>query len=252
MTKHKHKPDPNKLTFLQHARELRQRILLSLASILLIFFLLMVFSEKILSLLTLPLKNLGYQLHIIKIHEAFFSTLRISFFTSVIVSSPIWLWMLIGFVIPALSKKQKIIFFFISIFCIIFLISGFLFSYYLLIPISLRYLLSFAKEELTSVISINYYLDFFLILFFATGVGFQLPLILLFLCKINVVHYKLLAKGRRWAVIIILIVGGILTPPDIISQVGLAVPLYLLYELGIALGFIFTRKHSQKDKHEKI
>ena len=189
----------------------------------------------------MPLKNLGYQLHIIKIHEAFFSTIRISFFTSLIVSSPIWLWNIIGFIIPALTYKQKITFFFIFIFCIIFLISGFLFSYYLLIPISLRYLLSFAKEELTSAISINYYLDFFLILFFATGVGFQLPLILLFLCKINIVNYKILAKGRRWAAVVILVVGGILTPPDIISQIGLAVPLYILYELGIALGFIFSR-----------
>ena len=93
------------------------------------------------------------------------------------------------------------------------------------------------------MISIGFYLNYFLLLFFATGVGFQLPLALLFLNHIGLVEYHFLRKGRKFAVLIILIVSAALTPPDFISQVILGIPLYFLYELSLIAILIFNRKN---------
>jgi sec-independent protein translocase protein TatC len=246
-TKQKKKEkDPNQLTFFEHAQDLRKRIIISFVVVLVFFIVLFTFSKPILQFLTEPLKSLGYKLHFYKVHEAFFSTMKASFFAALIASSPIWITMLIGFITPALKKKEKRIFFFLFIISVLFLLSGFFFSYKVLIPISLNYLLSFSKGELESVISIGFYLDYFLMLFFATGIGFQLPLILFFLSKINIIDYKFLSKGRKYAIIIILISSAIITPPDVISQVILSIPLYFLYEIGTIIVFIFEKKNKNK------
>jgi sec-independent protein translocase protein TatC len=108
-------------------------------------------------------------------------------------------------------------------------------------PMSLKFFFSFAKDEFSSIISIEFYLDYFLSIFFCTGLGFQLPLVMLFLSRIGILDYKILSKTRKHAIIIILIIGAILTPPDVVSQIILSVPLYLLYELGMILIIIFNK-----------
>ena len=177
--------------------------------------------------------------------------MKASFFAALILSSPVWLSILIGFIIPALKKNEKRIFFILFFISIFFLISGLFFSYKILIPFSLNYLLTFSKGELESVISIGFYLDYFLILFFATGIGFQLPLVLFFLSKINIIDFKFLSKGRKYALIIILIVSAIITPPDVISQIMLSIPLYFLYEIGTIIVYIFERKRKKEKIKEK-
>jgi len=242
----KKETDPNQLTFVEHAQELRKRVVISSLVIIVFFVIFFTFSKPILQFLTEPLKSLGYKLHFYKVHEAFFTTMKASFFAALIASSPIWFWIIIGFIMPALEKKEKYILFSLLFVSVFFLLSGLYFSYKILIPISLNYLLSFGKGELESVISIGFYLDYFLILFFATGIGFQLPLVLLFLSKINIVTYNFLSKGRKFAIIIILVLSALITPPDVISQVMLSVPLYFLYELGTVLVLIFERKKRDK------
>lgn len=238
------KRDANNLTFFEHAQELRVRIFFSVILIFILFIGYFVFAKHILVLLTAPLHELGYKLHYYKVHETFFSTIKISFFAALISSIPVLLWSIIGFILPALEKKDRLILVIATFFSVLFLFSGFIFSYKVLIPLSLNYLLSFSQDEVESVISIGFFIDFFLTLFFATGVGFQLPLIMLLLNRFNLVTYKTLAKGRKFAVIIILIASAIITPPDVISQVVLGVPLYFLFEIGLILILFTNRKKS--------
>ena len=241
----------NNMTFIEHANEFRWRLLISIIATVVCFAFLIIFSKGILSFLTLPLKSLGYELNFYKVHEAFFSTLKASFFAAFVLTMPIWIWMISGFIVPALEKKQKGLFLVILLVSLIFIASGFLFSYKVLIPISLNYLLSFGKGEINSVISIDFYLTFFLTLFFTTGIGFQLPLIILFLNRIGILHKKILQKGRKFSILIMLLVSAILTPPDVISQIILGVPLYLLYELSIIFVTIFG-KNKVKEKKKQV
>ncbi len=239
----KTKKNPNKLTFIEHAQELRKRLIFSFLIIIIVFFIIFYFSKPILQFLIEPLNKLGYKLYAIKVQETFLATMKASFFASIIISSPIWLWLLIGFIIPALNKKEKRMLFFIIFFSITLLICGFAFSYKILIPISLNYFLLFSKDEIQSLLSFGFYLDFFLLFFFATGIGFQLPLVILFLSKINLISFKILSKGRKYAIIILLIIAAILTPtPDMLFQIILFIPLYLLYEVSLILVFFFGKK----------
>lgn len=238
----KSKKNPNKLTFIEHAQELRKRLFFSILIIIIVFFIFFTFSKPLLKFLVEPLNKLGYKPIAIKVYEALFARMKASFFASLIASSPIWLWLLIGFIIPALNKKEKRMFFIILLFCIVLLICGFFFSYKVLIPISLNYLSSLGDDVIQNQPSIEFYLNYFLILFFATGIGFQLPLVLLFLSKINIINYRVLSKGRKFAIIILLIIAAVITPPDVVSQIILFIPLYLLYEIGVILVFFFRRK----------
>jgi sec-independent protein translocase protein TatC len=229
------------LTYIQHFQELRIRVVLSLLIILSCFLILFTFSKPIIGFLTKPVYAFGIKLYYYKVSEAFISTLKSCFIASLIITSPLYVFLLTGFILPALSGRQKIMMFFIIFFIYAFFMFGFYFSYMVLMPMSLNFFFSFAKDEFSSIISIEFYLDYFLSIFFCTGLGFQLPLVMLFLSKIGILDYKMLAKTRKHAVILLLIIGAILTPPDVVSQMILFVPLYLLYELGMLLTFIMYK-----------
>lgn len=233
--------EKNKLTYLEHFHELRIRVVISLLIVLICFFILFTFSKPIINFLTKPLYSFGYKLYFYKVHEAFFATLKSSFIASVIITSPLCVFIILGFILPALSKKQKVLLFLTLVSIYFFFILGFYFSYKIMIPMSLRFFFSFAQGEFSSILSLEFYLDYFLSLFFCTGLGFQLPLVMLFLSKIGIIDYRILSKTRKHSIIIILIIGAILTPPDVISQITLSIPLYLLYEFGIFLVFISSK-----------
>jgi len=238
----RNKKDVNNLSLMEHFVELRIRIIFALLVLLGTFFLLFANSREIINFVTGPIKLLGYNLHFIKIHEAFYSTLKASFAAALIFSSPLWVWILLGFVLPALEKKQKTGIILLLLSSFLFVISGFIFSYKILLPFSMRFLLNFRKSEFISIISIEYYLAFFLRLFISTGLGFQMPLLMLFLNKIGFADYKTLLGFRKYALVSILLLSAVITPPDVVSQIILGLPLYLLFELGILLTYIFRKR----------
>ena len=231
---------------MQHAQELRIRILISLGIIAVVFSVLLTFHSGIMQFLSAPLTDLGYKLHSFKVYEAFVSIIKAAFFAAVIFSAPVWIIVILGFIVPALEKKQKIVFFIFTVFSFILLFAGLIFSYKILIPISLHYLLSFGALDIEKTLSIGFYLDYFIALFFLTGIGFQLPLVQLLLAKLDLLDYKTLSKGRKYAIVIIFVVSAVITPPDIISQVALGVPLCVLYELGLVLILLFNRKKEEE------
>jgi sec-independent protein translocase protein TatC len=217
------------LTLVEHLEELRARIVKSL--IFIIIFSLILYSQidKILPILIKPVGKLVF----IAPQEAFITKIKIAFFAGLFLASPFVLYQAWRFVSVGLrphEKKYTLIFGPVSF---ILFISGCLFGYSVIMPIGIRFLLGFATDFITPMITISKYISFIVTLILAFGVVFELPLVLLFLTKIGVVTPGFLKERRKEAVVIVFIVAAFLTPPDVITQILMALPLIFLYELGI-------------------
>ena len=246
-------------SFTSHFVELRSRLLNSLIFIFIAFIISYIFAEQIYNFLVEPYANavkndnIPRRLIFTALHETFITYIKVSFFAAIFFGSPVLLVQIYKFIAPGLYKNEKktLLPYLIST-PILFLFGGFL-VYYLIMPLAIKFLLSF--ETLGSSTSlpiqleakVNEYLSLIMRLIFAFGISFQLPVLLNLLAKIGVVNSDYLRKRRKYVVVIIFSIAAILTPPDPITQVGLAIPLLLLYELSIVT-VKFTEK---KDKNIK-
>ncbi|MCU0441340.1 MAG: twin-arginine translocase subunit TatC [Bacteroidia bacterium] len=181
------------------------------------------------------IREMGFVLSNISMSGQFTQHIFIAFITGIILAFPYLLWELWRFIKPALSTREKnyakgLVFFSSMLFFI-----GILFGYFLLAPLSIQFLGSYKVSELVSnEINLESYISFIATLTFATGIIFEMPILIYFLAKIGLVGSSWMGKNRRYAVVVILILSGILTPsPDVASQVLMFVPLYGLYEISI-------------------
>ena len=246
----------NNASFIGHLTELRTRLIKSFVFLLIAFIFSYIFAEDIYSFLVKPYSqaiienNLDRRLIFTALHEAFITYLKVAFFASLFITSPIFLTQIWKFVAPGLYKneKQALLPYLIAT-PLLFLIGGLL-VYYLVMPLAIEFFLTFESSSSSSSVAIqleakvNEYLSLIMRLIFAFGISFQLPILLNLLARIGVVNSNYLKKTRRYVVVIIFTVAAILTPPDPITQIGLAIPLLLLYELSI-ITVKFTEK---KDK----
>ena len=247
--------NPN--SFASHFVELRSRLLKSIVFILIIFILSYTFAEQIYNFLVEPYANAvkddlnSRRLIFTALHETFITYLKVAFFTAIFLGSPILLIQIYKFIAPGLYKNEKkaILPYLVST-PILFLLGGVL-VYYLVMPLAIKFFLSFETIGSSSSLPIqleakvNEYLSLILRLIFAFGISFQLPILLNLLARIGVVNSGYLKSRRRYVIVIIFTVAAILTPPDPITQIGLAIPLLLLYELSI-----ITVKFTEKKKTE--
>lgn len=219
----------NKLSLVDHLEELRTRVIKSLIFITVITCLVYNFANKILFILVQPIGKLVF----IAPTEAFVTHIKISILGGLFLSSPFVLYQIWQFVASGLKLKEKkyvVIFWPLSF---IFFAVGSIFCYLVIIPIGIKFLLGFATDFITPMITIDRYISFIGMLTFSFGLIFQLPLISLFLTKIGVVTPRFLSDKRKHAIVIIFILASALTPPDVVTQCLMAVPLILLYEIGI-------------------
>ena len=244
-------------SFTSHLVELRARLLNSLIFILIVFIISYIFAEQIYNFLVEPYSNavkndqISRRLIFTALHETFITYIKVAFFTAIFLGSPILLIQIYKFIAPGLYKNEKkaILPYLIST-PILFLLGGLL-VYYLVMPLAIKFFLSFETLGSSSTLPIqleakvNEYLSLIMRLIFAFGISFQLPILLNLLAKIGVVNSEYLRTRRRYVIVIIFALAAILTPPDPITQVGLAIPLLLLYELSI-LTVKFTEKKSDK------
>ncbi|MFC1708629.1 twin-arginine translocase subunit TatC [Candidatus Omnitrophota bacterium] len=221
-------PD-KKLSLVDHLEELRTRVIKSLIFIAVITCLVYNFANKILFILVQPVGKLVF----IAPAEAFITHIKISILGGLFLSSPFVLCQIWQFVASGLElneKKYVVIFWPLSF---VFFVTGSIFCYLVIIPIGIKFLLGFATDFITPMITIDRYISFIGMLIFSFGLIFQLPLISLFLTKIGVVTPRFLSDKRKHAIVIIFILASALTPPDVVTQCLMAVPLILLYEVGI-------------------
>ena len=241
------------MSYFDHFRELRNRLILCFIFLISIFIISFFYSEKITNILTYPLYDAvgdkeNKRMIFTGLPEVFVSYLKISLFFSFLVSFPFFIIQMSLFISPALYKKEKK--FFIPLFYSIpFLFYiGVLFSYFFLIPIIWDFFVSFENLKSSNYFSIeleskfNEYIRLTMYLLFSTGFAFLFPIFLLFLAKLKIINSEILRNNRKYYFIGILIFGAVFTPPDIISQLGIAIPLFIFFELSIYLIDFLNKK----------
>jgi sec-independent protein translocase protein TatC len=218
------------LPFTDHLDELRHRLIVSVVGIGIGFAVSYGFSQQLLLLLQRPMPT---RLVFIAPTEAFFVNLKVAFYAGLFFSVPLLLFQVWKFVAPGLYEHERRYSFpFLISSTVLFLLGG-LFAYVVILPIALHFLIAQGGELWKPTITLSNYLAFCMRLILAAGLIFEFPVLMYFLVKIGVVTPEFLIKNRKYAVLVAFIVSAILTPPDVFSQVLLAVPLFLLFEVSI-------------------
>jgi sec-independent protein translocase protein TatC len=222
---------------LDHLIELRKRLI---RSVLVIFGLLLVcffFAAPIFDVLVQPYRDAVAPTPVEMIYTApqeyFFTQLSLAFFGALFIGFPYLAVEIYGFVAPGLYKKERKAFIPYLVATPIFFIIGASMVYFAVLPLAMRFFHSMETAEISMLVKVSEYLGLAMTLIIAFGVCFQLPVILTLLARIELVRSEQLRKGRRYAIVGIVIVAAFISPPDPISQIGLSIPLYLLYELSI-------------------
>jgi sec-independent protein translocase protein TatC len=182
--------------------------------------------------------------------EAFFTYLKVALLSGIILSTPVIFYQFWVFVAPGLYEKEKrhmIPIVFLSTF---FFVGGSFFGYFIVFPYGFKFFLGFASEIIRPLPSMREYLSFASKLLLAFGLVFELPLIITFLAKLGMVSVSFLKKNRKYALLLFFVGAAILTPPDVVTQVMMALPLILLYEISIIGARIFGKKKSEEDDNE--
>ncbi len=237
--------DEKKLPLTSHLQELRKRLVLSFIAIGVGFGICYAFADSIFNILAAPLMTMmpkGGSLIFTSVAEAFFTYMKVAFIAGIILTSPFLLYQIWAFVAPGLYQKEKR---YVVPFVLggsFFFILGVLFGYYVTIPIGFKFLLGYATDFIRPMPSMKEYLSFSIKFLLVFGLVFEFPVVLVLLARIGVVDAKTLARQRKYAILLIFIFAAVMTPPDIISQVLMALPLMGLYELSILLSKIFGKK----------
>ena len=218
-----------KQPLLEHLEELRRRILLSVACVFLAACVFYNFVERILPYLLEPVGRVVF----IAPTEAFVTHVKIALFGGLFLSSPFVIYQIWKFVSMGLAQNERKYIMLFAPASFLFFISGACFGYLVILPIGMKFLLSFGSDYMLPMITVSKYITFVGVLTLAFGVVFELPLVILFLTKIGLVTPEFLSRRRRHAIVLIFIVAALLTPPDVVTQVLMAGPLLVLYEISI-------------------
>lgn len=228
----------NKKTFVEHLEELRRRIIIYASFFVIACLLSFAFSKH---LLAYVLKIIGKTVFLSPA-EGFLVHVKISVFAGFMISLPVFFYQAWAFISGALEKKELKSTKFFCLFSFFLFLSGAVFAYFIILPLAVRFLLSYQRPMMRAQISVSQYFDFMCGLLISFGFVFELPLVIVFLTKLNIIGPGLLAQKRKYAVLLIFIAAAVLTPPDVITQFLMAVPLLLLYETGIILSRFFVKK----------
>ena len=231
-----------------HLAELRKRLLISIAALFVAFIVCFGFWEYILEWMVAPLKEAlpqGSSVIFTKVGEAFFTALKVSFFSAIICSLPVIFWQLWLFVAPGLYEHEKKFVLPFVVSATAMFVAGALFAYYVVFPFGFSYLINFGSQQFTALPSIGEYVGFFTKLMFGFGLAFELPVVTFFLAKLGLVTDESLKRFFKYAIIIIFAIAALLTPPDILSQLLMAGPLIILYGVSILIARLVNP--AQKD-----
>ncbi|ROR01452.1 twin-arginine translocase subunit TatC [Desulfosoma caldarium] len=244
----------DKMPFTEHLEELRRRLIICAIAVGVGFVIAYFFKEKIFAWLMRPLLQAlpqdGHQKLIYTApHEAFMTYIKVSFLGGVALAVPVILYQFWRFVAPGLYEHERRYLYPIVILSTIFFLGGAAFGYLVVFPYGFQFFTSFATEFIAPMISTKEFLSFATRLLIAFGVIFELPLVTLFLAKLGVVKASFLQKQRKYAILIIFMGGAILTPPDVFTQILMAIPLLILYEMSVWIAYFFGKKEQAEEGH---
>jgi len=235
-----------KLPFTVHLTELRKRLMVCFAAVGVGFLGCYAFKERIFAFVAIPLiaslPEGNSSMIFTGVTEAFFTYLKVAFLAGFFLSLPVIFHQLWGFIAPGLFAKEKKFVVPFVVFSTLFFTTGASFGYFVVFPFGFKFLLGFATETIRPFPSLREYLSFATKLLLAFGLVFELPLISFFLAKAGLLTHQTLAKNRRYFIVLSFIGAAALTPPDVITQLLMAGPLIILFEISVMVARIFGRK----------
>ncbi|MGA9535536.1 MAG: twin-arginine translocase subunit TatC [Desulfobacterales bacterium] len=249
----KDRPEMNeesKLPFTSHLEELRKRLIVCFVAVGIGFVVSYGFKEYLFQILVHPLVKVmqpGDSLIFTGLPEAFFTYLKVAFLAGLMLAAPVIIYEFWIFVAPGLYDKEKRLMLPIVFLSTFFFIGGALFGYFLVFPWGFKFFLGFATETIRPMPSMKEYLGFSAKLLLAFGLVFELPLVITFLARLGVVSVDFLKKNRKYALLLFFVGAAILTPPDVVTQIMMALPLMLLYEISIIGARIFGKKKVEEE-----
>jgi sec-independent protein translocase protein TatC len=234
-------------TLLSHLVELRNRLFKMFGSVFLVFLAMFPFAKPIFELVSEPLRKVlpGGELIAIGTASPVIATLKLSFYLSLIIAMPVVLYQLWAFVAPGLYKKEKRFAFPLFGTSVVLFYVGIAFAYFVVFPLVFSFLVAFTPDSVNFMPDISDYVGFVMMLIVVFGLAFETPVATVLLIWSGIVSIEKLTKARPYVFLGAFVVGMLLTPPDVISQIILAVPVYLLFELGIILARAFRPKASE-------
>ena len=226
-----------------HLLELRSRLLRGVAGLLLVLLAMLPFANKLYGWLAQPLLDKlpkGGQLIATQVASPFFAPMKLAFFAALLVSMPWLLYQVWAFVAPGLYRREKKLALPLLGSALVLFYAGCAFAFFLVLPMVFGFLARVTPDGVAMMTDISAYLDFVLVLFLAFGLSFELPVALVIMALLGWVTPAQLREGRGYAVVGIFVMAAVLTPPDVISQLMLAIPMCLLYEAGIIAATMVT------------
>ncbi|MCP3429172.1 twin-arginine translocase subunit TatC [Opacimonas viscosa] len=228
-----------------HLLELRTRILKMLLSVLLVFVALAMFAQDIYHLLAQPLLAVmpeGATMIATDVASPFFAPFKLTMVVSFFIAIPYVLYQVWGFIAPALYRNEKKLVAPLLLSSTLLFYAGMAFAYFVVFPLAFSFFNSVAPEGVVVSTDISSYLNFVLKIFFAFGIAFEIPIAIILLCWTGVTTPNNLRAKRPYIIVGTFVVGMLLTPPDVISQTLLAIPMWLLFEVGVIIGSVYSRK----------
>lgn len=247
--------DDGKIPFTGHLEELRNRLIVCFVAVATGFCVSYGFKEKIFQVLMNPLismMNSGDKLVFTGLPEAFFTYVKVAFLSGIMLAAPVILHQFWVFVAPGLYKDEKRFLIPIILLSSIFFLGGAFFGYFIVFPFGFKFFLGFATEFIRPLPSMREYLSFSSKLLLAFGLVFELPLIITMMAKLGLVSVDFLKKNRKYALLLFFVGAAILTPPDIVTQIMMAFPLMLLYEISILGAKIFGKKKKLEKEDKSV
>jgi len=236
------------MTFVQHLVELRDILLRSVIAILVIFISIFPFANEVYSFIAAPIINVlpqGSNIIAIGVISPFLTPLKMALIMAVYLAMPYLLYQVWKFIAPALYKHERQMIVPLVVSSTILFYAGLLFSFYIVFPVIFGFLSSIGPSIVDFTPDIQYYLDFVLKVSFAFGIAFEVPIATILLIMFGITSIETLKKNRPYVVIGAFVLGMLLTPPDIISQTLIAIPMWLLFEAGLIFAPLFVRKEKE-------
>lgn len=242
------------VTLFDHLLELRNRLLRAVLGVLVVFCCLVYFAQDIYQYLAQPLLQTmpaGSQMIATDVASPFFAPFKLTIVLSVFLAMPYILYQMWSFIAPGLYRNEKRLIAPLMLGSTILFYSGIAFAYFIVFPVVFAFFTSVAPEGVVIATDISSYLDFVLKLFFAFGAAFEIPIAVVLMCWTGMTSPNSLRNKRPYVVVGVFVIGMLLTPPDIISQSMLAIPMLLLFELGIIIASLYS-KEDEDEKEEEI